>query len=104
MRAQIAFLDHAQVFAEKTCIVGAGNHAVAAAYALRRIHHDHTVRPLIGGSCWANAHARRSFAVVALFRLEDRHQLWPVTAKFFIDPITAFAKWHTIFSAASDDA
>src|SRR6266704_226209 len=73
MRAQIAFLDYAKVLAKETCIVWAGNHAVAATNALRRIHCDYAIRALIRGSGGANSHAGWSFAVVTLFRLKNCH-------------------------------
>ena len=36
---------------------------------------------------------------MALLRLKDLHQFWPVAAKVFIDPVATFAEGHLIFRA-----
>src|SRR5260370_1021233 len=102
MRAQIALLDHPQIFAEEARIVRASNHAVAAADAFGGVNRDHAVRALIGSACRANPYAGRILAVVALFRLEYGHQLRPITMQFFVDPIPAFTNGHSIFGPAGN--
>src|SRR5260370_38904556 len=62
LRAQIALLDHPQIFAAEARIVRASNHAVAAADAFGGVNRYHAVRALVGASWRADPYAGRILA------------------------------------------